>query len=170
MLELSDKLSGDGAAGRARRFPDMRGAGRDLALRLDAYRESEPIILAIALGGVLVALEVAKRLGMPLDVVLIRRLLLPQGQGAPVCAVNVAGTLVLDEALPPLPAVPGSPFDYFLTDALDGLSRRERTCRGGRPPQGLAGKTILMVDNGIRTGGTMRVAIRALRTQQPARI
>ena len=167
MIELNNTVN-DGE--RARRFPDMRSAGRDLAPQLDAHRGSETVILAIALGGVLVALEVAKHLGMPFDIVLLRRLLVPQGRDAPVCAFNVAGTLVLDEALPPLPAVPGSPLDYFLADALQVFASREQMCRGGRPQLDLAGKTVLLIDNGIRTGVTMRVVIRALRTRQPARI
>jgi len=127
-------------------------------------------VLAPVLGGVPVAIEVAHRLGAPLDSVIIRRLLVPHGPGSEICAVHVSGTLVLDEGLEPRPDVPSSGFDHYLSDALASLARRAQVCRGEHPPIDLAGQTIILVDCGIHTGGTMRVAIRALRTRQPARI
>lgn len=153
------------------RFSDLRDGGRALAAELDAYREAEGVVVvAIALGGVPVAAEVARRLGVPLDVLFIRRLLAPRGMDSLVCAVNVCGKLVLDEELPPRPPVPESPLDHFVADALEELSRRERVCRGDTPALKLAQKTILLVDNGIRTGFTIRAAVRALRVLGPARI
>jgi putative phosphoribosyl transferase len=153
------------------RFPSLRSAGRDLALRLETHREvDDVIVLAIALGGVPVAHEVAKYLGLPLDLVIIRRLLAPQGPGSQICAVNIAGSMVIDEELLPFPAVTSTPLDYFLADAIAELHRREQTCRRGRPPMDLAGRTVILVDCGIRTGLTMRAAIAALRTKKPAQI
>ena len=163
--------TGVGQAGQATRFLDLRSAGRDLAMKLEAFGSREDVIvLGLVLGGVLVALEVAEHLGVPLDFVIIRRLLAPHGPGSQVCAVNVAGSLVIDPELMPRPEVPASGLDYFVSDALDELARRERVCRGGRRTIDLAQKTILLVDCGIRTGLTMRAAIRALRTVKPARI
>src|ERR1700704_3703669 len=79
-------------------FPDLRTAGRELANRLEAYRQSDGlIVIAIVLGGVPVAHEVAKHLGAPLDLLIIRRLLAPQGPGSQTCAVNVGGSLVIDD-------------------------------------------------------------------------
>lgn len=129
------------------------------------------MVLALVRGGVPVAVEVAKRLYAPLDLVLLRRLLLPGGPGtSPLCVFNVAGTRVLDPALS-LPATPpSSGLDFYLADALAEFARREEVCRRGRPPVELRGKTVLLVDNGVRTGGTLRAAIRAVRTRQPARI
>jgi len=142
-----------------------------LATKLEIYRGSEAIVvLAIVRGGVLAVLEVAKHLGAPLDVILIRRLLLPRGPGEPTCAVNVAGTLVLDEELLACSAAANSALDSFIADALDDLARCEKLCRNERPAIDLAGKTVLLVDNGIRTGATMRAAICALHTRGPARI
>ena len=153
------------------RFHDLRSAGRELARALGEFKSREDtIVLTPILGGVPVAHEVAQLLGLPLDFVIIRRLLTPDGPDSQVCAVNVAGSLVIDEELPPRPPAPQSPFEHFFADALDGLARREQVCRAGRPPAELARKTILLVDCGIRTGLTLKAAIRALRRRRPERI
>jgi putative phosphoribosyl transferase len=153
------------------RFPDLRSAGRDLALALEEFAtRKDVLVLGLVLGGVPVAHEVAVHLDVPLDFLIIRRLLVPDGPGSQVCAVNIAGSLVVDEAVMPPLAVPESPLDYFVSDALEGLARRARICRGNRPAVEIAQKTILLVDCGIRTGFTMRAAIRALRTKGPERI
>lgn len=153
------------------RFSNLQTAGRALALKLEAYRERDSVVvLGIALGGVPAAREVASFLNAPLDLVIIRRLLAPEGPGSLVCAVNVGGTLVIDGELMARSAAPNAPVDYFLADALADLRRRERVCRGERPPIDLAGATVILVDCGIRTGSTMRTTIEALRTLEPARI
>jgi putative phosphoribosyl transferase len=120
--------------------------------------------------GVPAAVEVAKHLEAPLDLVIIRRLLAPQGPGSQAAAVNVAGTLVVDEAIGPRPATPRTPFDYFIEDAINGLELRVQICRGERPAAELAGKAVVIVDCAIRTGLTMKAAIDAVRTLNPARI
>lgn len=151
-------------------FPDLRSAGCELALKLEAKRGNDDlVVLAIVLGGVLVAHEVAKWLRTPLDLVIIRRLLAPRGPGSQICAVNLGGTLVIDDEMPH-PGKPATPLDHFLDNALEGLAQREQCCRGGRPPIDLARKTIILVDCGIRTGLTMQAAIGALRTRKPTRI
>ena len=159
-------------AGPARnRFPDLRSAGHDLALKLAEYRDrNDVLVLGIALGGVPVAHAVARTLAAPLDLVIIRRLTAPARPALPICAVNVAGTEVINKDLPPRPAVPSTGFDYFIEDALAGLVRRERVCRGERAAIDLGSKTIVLVDCGINTGSTMQVTIGALRTLQPSRI
>jgi putative phosphoribosyl transferase len=153
------------------RFPNLRSAGRDLALRLERFRHEENlIVLAIALGGIPVAHEVAEYLEAPLEFIIIRRLLTPQGPGSQVCAVNVAGQMVLPDELLPLPNAPSSPLDYFVADALAQLQHRAEICRRGRPPIDVADKTVLLVDCGARTGMTMQAAIDALRVRRPRRI
>ena len=151
-------------------FSNLRAAGRELATKLEGYRDrNDVVVLALVLGGVPVGHEVAKEIGAPLDFIIIRHLLAPQGPGSIVSAVNIAGALVVDkELLPQNP--PSSPLDYFVADALAGLARREQTCRRGRPPIDLQGKTIILVDCGIRTATTMQAAIGALRTKQPAKV
>jgi putative phosphoribosyl transferase len=158
-------------AAQAARFPDLRSAGRHLAAALKELKgRADVIVLGLALGGLPVAFEVAQQLSLPLDFVILRRLLASQDGTAPLCAANVAGTLVLDEELPLRPVTPQSGFDYFIADALLGLAHRTHLCRGGRPSIELTQKTILLVDCGIRTGSTLQAAIRAVRSQQPAQI
>ena len=170
-VEEQRSETGISPTGRTIKFPNTRGAGRDLAIKLEGYRENKDVfVLAPVLGGVLVAAEVAEQIDAPLDFIIIRRLLAPHGPGSQLCAVNVAGSLVIDEELMPRPAAPESALDYFITDALDELAKRERICRGGRPAIDLAQKTVILIDCGIRTCLTMRAAIRALRTKEPARI
>lgn len=128
-------------------------------------------MLALVSAGVPVAVEVAKLLdASSLDLIVLRRLLAPQGPGSQAVAVNVAGTLVVDEEIGPRPAKPETPFDYFVEDALNGLAHRVQICRGEIPPADLAGKEVLIVDCGIRTSLTMQAAVGAVRTLDPARI
>ena len=152
------------------RFEDARAAGRALAERLAAYGARErTTVVAVARGGVAVALEVSKRLGLPLDLLLLRRLLVPRGPQEPVCAASIAGATLLDAELTPrLEAEPT--LGPYVADALAALESRARACRGGRPPAELAGRTILLIDNGVRTGSTMLAALRALRSAAPARV
>lgn len=152
------------------RFKDARAAGHALAERLaaDGARERTTVV-ALARGGVAVALEVSKRLKLPLDLLLLRRLLVPRGPQEPVCAAVVAGTTFLDAELAPrLEAEPA--LGPFVADALAELESRARACRGSRPPAELSDRTILLVDNGVRTGSTMLAALRALRSAAPARV
>lgn len=157
-------------AGRLR-FADAREAGRALAPGLGSYAGADGlVVVGLARGGVPVAFEVARELRAPLDVLLVRRLLVPRGTGTQVCAVNACGNLFVDEGLPPTPDAPSTPLEHFLADALAGLAARERDCRGGRPPLDLARKVVVLVDNGIRTGLTMLTAVRALRALGASRV
>jgi len=149
-------------------FEDLRAGGRALADALAPHgADRDAIVLAIVRGGVHAGLEVARPLGLPLDLVL-RRHLLQDASGKPVSAVRVAGTLVLDEGWDGLRA--GSPERIFVDDALSGLAAREALCRGGRPPARLTDRTVVLIDNGMRTGQTMATAIRAVRTMHPRRL
>jgi putative phosphoribosyl transferase len=150
-------------------FPSLRAAGRELALRLESYRSSDAIVLGIALGGVPVAHEVATHLKAPLDLILIRRLLAPDGPGSQVCAINIAGSTIVDKGTSVSPA-PATPLEHFIADALADLDRREQTCRRGRPPIAVEGRTVILVDCGVRSGLTMKAAIGALRQLRPRRI
>jgi putative phosphoribosyl transferase len=170
-VDPQSSQNGDESIKPAKPFPDLRSAGRELALQLEKYRRAdEVVVLAIVLGGVPVAHEVAKYLCAPLDLVIIRRLLAPQGAGSQVCAVSVSGSMVIDKSLLPLPAVPATPLDHFVADAIAELNQRERICRRGLEPTDLRGRTVILVDCGIRTASTMQAAIGALRTKNPARI
>jgi putative phosphoribosyl transferase len=153
------------------RFADLWSGGRELAAKLSAYRDrADVVVLGIVSAGVPVAYEVAKYLAVPLDLVIIRRLLTPQGPGSQTCAVSIAGSMVIDEELLPRPAVPATPLDHFLADAIAELNLREQTCRHGQSPLDVGGKSVILVDCGIRSGLTMEAAIKALRTSNPAKI
>jgi putative phosphoribosyl transferase len=159
------------AARAATRFTDPRAAGRRLAARLGECAGLEgAVVLGLARGGVPVALEVARGLGLPLDLVLIRRLFVPHGPLDPVCAVSVAGSLFLDEELTAGAEARDGARGGFVAAALEEFAARELACRGGRPALALKGRRVLLVDNGVRTGSTMRAALRALRAHSPARV
>lgn len=151
-------------------FPNLRAGGSELSRQLETYRDiSDLTVLGIALGGLPVAHEVATHLQAPLDFVLIKRLLLPEGPGSELCAVNVAGSMIIDDGIALVPT-PATPLEHFLVDAVADLDQRARTCRGDRPSLALEGRTIILVDCGIRTGSTMKAAVKALRKMGPRRI
>ena len=155
------------------RFEDPRDAGRRLAAHLAARADlRDAVVLAVARGGVPVAFEVARGLGLPLDLVLIRRLFVTRGPLDPVCAVSVAGALCLDEevAAPAHGDARDEARSAYVADALEQFARHERACRGARPAVSIEGRRVILVDNGVRTGSTVRAAVRALRTRGPARV
>jgi putative phosphoribosyl transferase len=152
------------------RFPNLSSGGRALAQAMITYQDApDTIVLGVALGGVPVAREVANSLRAPLDLILIRRLLIGNESGSHVCAVNVAGSMVLDDGII-LTDTPSRPLEHFLSDAVADLQRREQLCRGGLAPFDLADRTLIVVDCGIRTGLTMKAAVRALRKTKAKRI
>jgi predicted phosphoribosyltransferase len=158
------------------RFDDARAAGRALAAVLEAYRGREDaLVLALARGGVGVSSEVSRQLGLPLDLVFLRRLLVPRGPQEPLCAANVAGAPFLDEELKAVlrhddDAAHDPALRHFLGDALADFDARVRLGRGERPAVDLTGRTVILVDNGVRTGATMLAAVRAVRSRSPARL
>jgi putative phosphoribosyl transferase len=146
-----------------RKFASLAAAGRELAEQLQEYRgAADTVVVAIATGGVPVGAEVARQLHLPFELLMIRRLLVPDGAAKPVCAVNVGGTLVVDEGLGAR-ATPSSGMDHAIADGLAELAERERAFRGKRAATDLARKNVILVDNGIHTGSTMLISIRALR-------
>jgi predicted phosphoribosyltransferase len=152
------------------RFKDGREAGGALAAKLAAYAGREDVVvIAVASGGVGVAAEVSQRLALPLDLFIISRLLMPRESGDPLCAVNVAGTPFLDEGLDSH-AAREPVFANLLAQACAELEERARACRNNHPALDLSGKTVLVVDNGVRTGSTLRAAARALRSTRPTRL
>jgi putative phosphoribosyl transferase len=126
------------------------------------------VVLALVRGGVPVAAEVARRLALPLDLVLLRRLRVREDGGA-ACAVAAAGTVVLDDEVR-FPQDAASAFAAFVDDATAELAARSELCRGERRPRELADAAVLLVDNGIFTGGTVAAAVRALRKLGAARV
>jgi putative phosphoribosyl transferase len=162
--------SSEGLLKRIYRYPDLRTGGSQLAQELLKRGSFEDhVVLAIARGGVPVGYEVSKQLQLPFDLVLIERLLLPSGPGSELCAMSVAGTIILDEGVQ-APTSASTPLEHFLDDALRGFRRREELCRPDLSPVDLADRKVLLVDCAIRSGSTMKIAIRAVRKLNPTQI
>jgi putative phosphoribosyl transferase len=153
------------------RFRDRAEAGQALARALSHYaRRDDVIVLALPRGGVPVAAEVAKELGAPLDVFLVRKLGVPGHEELAMGAIASGGVLVLDEGVLRWLGISEEQIQRALARELDELRRREAAYRDGRPPPDLKGKTVILVDDGLATGATMQAAARAVRRHEPARI
>lgn len=151
------------------RFQNLGAAGKLLSEKLRDQDMSDALVLGIACAGVPVAREVATQLGLPLDVLLLKRLFVPGGLGSTIGAASVAGTMVLDEGID-LPADPSTPRDHFILDAVNQFRERENVCRSGRAPLTIDDRRVLLVDCAIHTGETMKIALRAVRNLGPAQI
>ena len=154
-----------------RMWKDRTEAGRRLAGLLGAYR-SKPgvIVLALPRGGVVVGAEIASALGVPLDVLTVRKLGVPFQPELAMGAVASGGVRVLHEDLIRGFGISREEVEAETASEKRELTRRERAYRGDRPPLDLAGKTVILVDDGIATGATMEAAISALRQRKVARI
>jgi erythromycin esterase-like protein/predicted phosphoribosyltransferase len=152
-------------------FRDRRDAGRLLAEKLAAYaNRPDALVLALPRGGVPVAYEVARALGAPLDVFVVRKLGVPGYEELAMGAVATGGVRVLNDQLVERLGIPEQMIDAVAARDLQELARRERRYRGGRPPPDVRGRTVILVDDGLATGATMHAAIEALRQQKPTRI
>lgn len=150
------------------RFFDRHEAGRVLAEQLKPYaKKSNVIVLALPRGGVPVAYEIAKTLSIPLDVFIVRKLGVPGHEELAMGAIATGGTVVFNDEIVRELNISKSAIDRVIQSEQQELQRRELTYRGNRPFPTLKGKTIILVDDGIATGATMRAAIKALRQQHP---
>ncbi len=153
------------------RFHDRREAGRYLAQALRVPVTASPTqVLALPRGGVPVAYEVAVALGAPLDVFVVRKLGVPGHEELAMGAIAQGGVRVLNrDVIDPL-GIPDSVIDRVAAAEGAELARRERTYRGARPAPDLAGRTVLLVDDGLATGSTMAAAVAGVRAHDPGRI
>jgi len=149
---------------------DRKSAGERLAERLLRYRGQEPVVLALPRGGVPVAFEIAERLGSPLDVLIVRKVGAPSNPEYGLGAVVEGGSRFLDE--PRVRAAGYTLRDLSSTIAreLAEVERRAREYRGGTPPVETRDRTVILVDDGVATGGTVLAALRAVRTRGPRQI
>jgi putative phosphoribosyl transferase len=152
-------------------FRNRTEAGRFLARKLAAYAgRPDVIVLALPRGGVPVAYEVAQALGAPLDVFLVRKLGVPGHEEVAMGAIATGGVRFINEALVRQLGIPRDAIEKVAEIEQRELERRERAYRGSRPLPQLSGKTVILVDDGLATGATMRAAVEALGRQNPARI
>jgi putative phosphoribosyl transferase len=152
-------------------FRNRQEAGRRLALLLGKYANREDaIVLGVPRGGVPVAFEVANALGLPLDIFVLRKLGVPGYEELAFGAIGSGGVRVLDRDTVEYLSLSDGVIELVTREQKAELARRERTYRGDRPPLNIRGMTILLVDDGIATGSSLRAGIRALRQMQPAAI
>ncbi|WNV73732.1 phosphoribosyltransferase family protein [Geodermatophilus sp. DSM 44513] len=154
-------------------FADRTAAGRALAARLAGHAAPDLLVLGLPRGGVVVAAEVARALGAALDLVVVRKVAAPGrpelAMGA-IAAVDGEVETVREERVLGRADVDGAAFDGVRERELAELRRREAAYRQGRPAAFPAGRPVLLVDDGLATGSTMRAAVAAVRRQGPARV
>jgi predicted phosphoribosyltransferase len=156
----------------ALRFHDRTDAGRRLAQALTLYaNHPDVIVLALPRGGVPVAFEVAQALRVPLDIFVVRKLGVPGHEELAMGAIATGGVRVLNaDVVQALGVLGGDLIDRVTAMEQGELERREQMYRGNRPPPDVHGRTVILVDDGLATGSTMRAAAAALEQQGPARI
>jgi putative phosphoribosyl transferase len=154
-----------------KRLKDRAEAGRLLAEKLTAYANREDVIvLGLPRGGVPVAFEIAKRLNAPLDVFIVRKLGVPWQEELAMGAIATGGVCVLNDEVVKAYRISDDEIASVEVKEKKELERRESAYRADRPALDVRGRTVVLVDNGIATGTTMRAALAALRKLQPARI
>lgn len=153
------------------RFHDRKDAGAQLAATLSAYaNRPDVVVLGLARGGVPVAYEVARALNVPMDVLIVRKLGVPGEEELAMGAIASGGVRVLNDDVVRMLGLSEATIDAVAVREQRELTRREHRYRGERPLPKLRGHTVLLVDDGIATGATMRAAIAAVRQQKPAHL
>jgi putative phosphoribosyl transferase len=153
------------------RFGDRAEAGRKLAAELREYAgRQDVVVLALPRGGVPVAFEVARKLRAPLDVFVVRKLGLPAQPELAMGAIASGGARVLNDEVVQAAGILPETIEAVTAREREELGRREQLYRGEQPSLAIDGKTVILVDDGVATGSTMRVAVQALRRQRPAQI
>ena len=152
-------------------FRDRSEAGRYLADALRHYAgKPNLLVLALPRGGVPVAYQVARALHAPLDLMLVRKLGVPGYEELAMGAIAAGGIRVISNDVVRTLAIPDRAIAAAAANEEHELERRDRAYRGSRPPPEVEGKVVILIDDGLATGSTMRAAVAALRTQQPERL
>jgi putative phosphoribosyl transferase len=153
------------------RFRDRADAGRILAADLSHYAgRTDVIVLALPRGGVPVANEVARAIGAPLDIFLVRKLGLPGQEEFAMGAIASGGVRLINNDVVRAYGVSAAQIESIVAAEQRELDRRERAYRDGRPLPQIAGRTVILIDDGLATGFSMRAAVMALRADAPARV
>jgi predicted phosphoribosyltransferase len=152
-------------------FRDRRDAGRKLAQKLIDYRgRKDVIVLALPRGGVPVAYEVALALNAPMDIFIVRKLGLPGHEEVAIGAIASSGVRVLNKDIVRYFNIPEALIDAVARRELQELERRARAYRGNRPPPEVEDRTVILIDDGLATGASMRAAVAGLRAHSPTQI
>jgi predicted phosphoribosyltransferase len=158
-------------SGPERPFSNRREAGAELASRLRHYAgRGDVVVLALPRGGVPVAFEVAEALEAPLDIFLVRKLGMPGHPEYAIGAIASGGVRVLNEEAVRAYRIPDRVIDTIAGDEQREIERREREYRQGAAMTDLQEKVVILVDDGLATGSTMKAAVRAVRQHRPARV
>lgn len=153
------------------KYQDRHEAGQRLAAALQDYaKRPDAIVLALPRGGVPVAYEVAIALQLPLDVFLVRKLGVPGYEELAMGAIAPGGVQIVNEKVIADQQVSDAAFNEVLQIETNELNRRQLAYRGSRPPLDLKNKQVILIDDGIATGATMRAAVKALRQLSPSAI
>lgn len=151
------------------RYKDRYEAGGILAEHLiELTKKPNTIVLGLPRGGVPVAYEIATRLSLPLDIFIVRKLGVPGYKELAMGAIASGDTVIFNESIMQELNIDKAALQSVIEEERIDLLRREKRYRGNRPPPSLQGKTIILVDDGIATGSSIRAAIEALNQQKPA--
>lgn len=151
-------------------FTDRRDAGQRLARRILALELDQPLVFGIPRGGMVVAHEVSQALKAPLDILIPRKIGAPGNPELAIGAVAQDGTVVMDRELVAALGVDRTYIEDEVARQVAEIERRLRTYRQGRPAHQVAGRTAVVVDDGIATGATVLAALRGLRSAHPGRV
>jgi putative phosphoribosyl transferase len=152
-------------------FKDRRDAGKKLAQKLSAYSgHPNGLILALPRGGVPVAYEVAQALNVPLDIFIVRKLGVPGREELAFGAIASGGVHVLNGDVVRMLSIPDEVIHFVAKREFQELQRREQLYRGDRPAPDVRNRTVILIDDGLATGASMRAAVAGLRAQHPSRI
>ena len=151
-------------------FKDRVEAGQILANKLTKYADQNPLVLALPRGGLPVAFEVAKTLKAPLDVYIVRKLGVPGQEELAMGAIATGGVRVLNQPVVDSMQISEEEIETETRKEQAELSRREELYRAGRPPLEVSKRTVILIDDGIATGSTIKAAIAALKKQDASRI